>query len=75
MIDFTRGGKRYVAGRGFFSVFDAASGNKILSAIDVFREKDPTPEMCIELNNVLTKIVERQEKKPKQRKAITKDPF
>ena len=75
MIDFTRNGKRYIAGQGFMSVFDATTNNKIAGVMDVFRETDPTPELCIELYSKITEIAERLEKKPKQRKAKTKDPF
>lgn len=75
MIDFTRNGKRFIAGRGFMSVFDAATDNKIAGVIDVFRETDPTPELCIELYSSLMEIAERLEKKPIQKKAKTKEPF
>jgi hypothetical protein len=75
MIDFTNNGKRYMAGRGFMAVFDATTENKLASFMDVFRETDPTPEKCIELYSTLNEIAERIEKKPKQKKAKTKDPF
>lgn len=75
MIDFVRNGKRFIAGRGFMSVFNAVTEEKIFSVIDVFKEEDPIAEKCIELNDVLTEMAKEAEKKPKQRKAITKDPF
>lgn len=75
MIDFTRGDKRFIAGRGMLQVFNASTGEKIMGAIDVFRDEDPTPERCIECYKTLTEIAERLQQKPKQTKAITKDPF
>ena len=74
MIDFTNNGKHFIAGQGFMSVFDA-SGDKIASFIDVFREVDPTPEMCINLYSDMQKILKEREQKPKQTKVKTKDPF
>ena len=75
MIDFTRNGKRFIAGQGFMSVFDAASGNKEMGVMDVFRKVDPTPEMCISLYSDMQEIINKREQKPKQTKARTKDPF
>lgn len=74
MLDFTRNGKRFIAGRGFMQIFDTA-GNKLGSFMDVFREVDPTPELCISLYSVMQEAAKRYEKKPRQTKAKTKDPF
>ena len=61
MIDFTSNGKRYIAGQGFMQVFDAVTGNKVAGFIDVFREIDPTPELCISLYSEMQAIAERLE--------------
>lgn len=75
MIDFTKDGKRFIAGRGFLSVFNQVTGDEELGVMDVFRETDPTPETVIELYNVTLEIMKDLEKKPKQTKVKTKDPF
>lgn len=75
MIDFVRNGKRYIAGRGFMAVFNAVTEEKELSLMDVFRETDPTPELCIDLYSTSLQMMKDLEKKPKQKKAKTKDPF
>ena len=75
MIDFTRNGKRFIAGRGFLSVFNQVTGDKELGVMDVFRETDPTPETVIELYNVILEMMKDLEKKPRQTKVKTKDPF
>ena len=75
MIDFARNGKRFIAGRGFLSVFNQVTGDKELGVMDVFSETDPTPETVIELYNVTLEIMKDFEKKPRQTKVKTKDPF
>ena len=75
MLDFTRNGKRYVAGRGFFAVFNQVTGEKEESAIEVFRDTDPTPEDVMELHNSIIEFRKKQNEKPRQTKVITKDPF
>lgn len=75
MIDFTRNGKRFIAGRGFMSVFNTVTDDKELGLMDVFRETDPTPEMCIDLYSTTLQIMKDMEKKPRQTKAKTKELF
>lgn len=75
MIDFTRNGKRYIAGRGFLRVFNQVTGDKELGLMDVFRETDPTPETVIELYNVTLEIMKDLEKKPRQTKVKKNDTF
>lgn len=60
MLDFTKDGKRFIAGRGMMHVFDASTGKKIMVAIDVFREKDPTPETVCELYKVFMELTEKK---------------
>ena len=59
MLDFTKDGKRFIAGRGMMYVFDASTGEKIMGAIDVFREEDPTPETVCELYKVFLELTEK----------------
>ena len=75
MIDFIKNGKRYIACRGYMAVFNAATDDKELSVQDVFQETDPTPEMCLSLYSDIKEIMKKQDEKPKQTKARTKDPF
>lgn len=75
MIDFARNGKRFIAGRGFMSVFNQVTGDKELGMMDVFNETDPTPETCLNLYSDILQISKDLEKKPKQAKVKTKDPF
>lgn len=55
MIDFTKDGKRYVAGRGFMTAFDE-NGDEEFHAMDVFREKEPTEESVLKLYEILKDI-------------------
>jgi hypothetical protein len=57
MIDFTKDGKRFIAGRGFMTSFDK-NGDKEFSVIDVFREEDPTEERVCELYKTLKEIAD-----------------
>ena len=60
MIDFTRNGKRFIAGRGFMTAFDE-NGDEEFHAMDVFREKDPTEESVLELYEIIKDISENAE--------------
>lgn len=55
MIDFTKDGKRFIAGRGFMTSFDK-NGDEEFHVMDVFREKDPTEESVLELYEILKDI-------------------
>lgn len=60
MLDFTRNGKRFIAGRGFMTSFNE-NGDEEFYAMDVFREKDPTEESVLELYEILKGMSENAE--------------
>lgn len=60
MLDFTRNGKRFIAGRGFMTSFDE-NGDEEFNVMDVFREKDPTEESVLDLYEILKGMSENAE--------------
>ena len=37
-MEFTRDGKQYIAGKGYFRVCNAETGKELLSAFDIFQD-------------------------------------
>ncbi len=57
MIDFTENGVRFKAFRGMACA--SRGGNRIWSAMDVFRNKEPTREDVLKLNEFFEKTFDK----------------